>query len=83
VRTVSRDTDTPTPLGSLRDRLTDYDGVDATIHDDDTAMTPMLSVAVEGGRTRAAVLREAYAFEREASVRVTAVHRHRIVVRAD
>ena len=72
-----------TPLESIRDSLlADYDGVEATIYEDDTAMTPMLSITVDGGRRRADVLRDAFAFERDGPVRVTSVHRHRIVVRA-
>ena len=82
--TQQTDPDTP-PVRRLADRLrADYgDAVVLTHHDDDTPMTPMLSVSVDGGRTRAAVLRDAFAFERRAALSVTAVHRHRIVVRAD
>jgi hypothetical protein len=76
--------DDTAPVESVRDRLTsDYDTVEATIHEDDTEMTPMLTLSVDGGRTRAEVLREAYALERETDIRISAVHRHRIVVRAE
>ena len=78
-----RSDDTP-PVESVRDRLTnDYDTVEATIHEDDTEMTPMLTVSVDGGQTRAAVLRDIFDLERRQPITVSAVHRHRIVVRAE
>jgi hypothetical protein len=43
----------------------------------------MLSMTVDGGRTRAAALRDIFAFEQHNPVVVTGVHRHRIVVRAE
>lgn len=73
----------PPPLTAIGDRLdADYgDDVAVSHYDDDTGMTPMLSVTVDGGRTRADVLRDAFEFERQTAVRVTSVHRHRIVLR--
>ncbi|WP_340098523.1 hypothetical protein [Salinibaculum salinum] len=73
----------PPTLAAIGDRLSANYGDDVLVshYDDDTEMTPMLSVTVNGGRTRAEVLRDAFEFERQTAVRVSSVHRHRIVLR--
>ena len=70
-------------VAAVGDHLdTDYgDDITVSHYDDDTEMTPMLSITVDGGQTRADVLRDAFEFEREAPIRVSSVHRHRIVLR--
>ncbi len=75
-------TDPPT-LAAIGDRLdADYgDNVAVSHYDDGTEMTPMLSITVDGGQTRADLLRDAFRFERQTVVRVSSVHRHRIVLR--
>jgi len=82
---ASRRIDGGPPISALEDSLSDEYGeaIELSRYEDDTGMTPMLSVTVDGGQTRAAVLRETFAFERQNPVEVTAVHRHRIVVRAE
>ncbi|MEF8785688.1 MAG: hypothetical protein V5A45_07110 [Haloarculaceae archaeon] len=75
----------PPTLAAIGDRLSANYGDDVSVshYDDDTEMTPMLSITVDGGRTRAEVLRDAFRFEHEAPIRVSSVHRHRIVLRED
>lgn len=67
----------------LADELREQYGGDVAVdvHDDGTAMTPMLSVRVASARTRADVLRDLYEYE-DRGMTVDAVHNHRIVVRA-
>lgn len=85
IETPAPDGSGPSPLVAVADRLrTDYgDAIDIVRHEDNTDMTPMLSMTVDGGRTRAAALRDIFAFEQHNPVVVTGVHRHRIVVRAE
>ena len=56
-------------------------GVDATIHDDDSAMTPMLVVEFGPRADRAEVLRPL--FHADGPVAVDSVHAHRAVVREE
>jgi hypothetical protein len=85
VTTAPRRTDGASPIRALEHHLDDEyeDSIALSRFGDDTEMTPMLAVTVDGGRTRAAVLRDIFAFERKNPITVTGVHRHRIVVRAE
>ena len=59
----------------------DSENVTAEIHDDGSAMTPMLVVDFGRGGDRADVLREL--FHADGPVSVDSVHSHRVVVRGD
>jgi len=66
-------------LEDLRDDVGTADGVTAEIHDDDSEMTPMLSVTFDATTDRAAVLRTL--FHADGPVAVDSVHSHKVVVR--
>ncbi len=65
-------------LESLRDDV-ESENVEATIHEDDSNMTPMLVVEFGQGADRTTVLRTLY--RAEGPVEVTGIYDHRAVVR--
>ncbi|MHB9286144.1 hypothetical protein ACKVMT_03790 [Halobacteriales archaeon Cl-PHB] len=65
-------------LESLRDEVQAAD-VTATIHSDDSNMTPMLVVEFDRGADRADVVRRL--FRAEGPVEVTGIYDHKVVVR--
>jgi hypothetical protein len=78
---VPHDDDSPTVAEALEalNRTVETEGVEATIHDDGSEMTPMLVVEFDRTTKRVDVLRTL--FHADGPVEVDAVHNHRAVVR--
>jgi hypothetical protein len=68
-------------LQELGEDVSTADGVTAEIHDDDSKMTPMLSVTFGASADRTEVLRTL--FHADGPVAVDGVHSHRVVVRGE
>ncbi len=66
-------------LEDLRAGLAAADGVSATIHEDDSNMTPMLAVTFDRGAERSGVLRDL--FHAEGPVAVDSIYDRKVVVR--
>lgn len=66
-------------LEGLREEVAQQPGVTATIHEDDSNMTPMLEVRFERGAERSGVLRSL--FHAEGPVAVDGIYDRKVVVR--